>query len=656
MGVLQASGDPIRRLPWYRFIRAWALIFWLVVSVAGIVLAVVPAAYSFKVLLSSSVVGAGVTGLLSEFTIWFDRRQDDFDLQVQNQQYADLETQVGHVDGLMRKTAIMAVNRMFKLGFDLYQVRFLDAGQGELFRAEAMDLAEVLKLTPAVQKFLGNPFLLAKHGLPGPGQDPFPELKGAVELRYAQDVREALMAGSMVCVIMHTAGGLADEKYRAQATELLRKITKLLYLLPQVSSNLLRAMEEIPQGTFPPNYIAGYLTLFSFYMTYRMNGLFPEVAPLFEAPASLADPATVAEIKRILGRLSGQQVDAPEPAGGPPAAAAAKGPGRAHRPRLRWADVTALMASVRRWVVVFWLAVAAAGLVMAVIPVNYGVKVLLSSAIVGAGVAGVLSEFTYLSDRRQAKRELHDQEQRYLRTKDHVGRVEGMLRTADIVTINQMFKLGYALTWPRFGRPDQAEGFIRQARELADFLGLTAVLDRYLNDPYLRAADNPPPPGKDPMLGLKEAVTLRYAQEGVAAFNAGFTLGTVLNLGLPGGKFPAQAIDILRQSIEFLDLSDEAHANLRRAMDELQQGAYEPRAFLLYLIQFGAYLRYRATGDDEEVAALFESRVSLTQPSTVAEAERLLQRQAGAKADEPANPPPAPATPAPAPGGGPRVG
>jgi hypothetical protein len=182
-------------------------------------------AIAFRTEFGSMVVGVGVPGLagfnvtlLAEFTISFDRRDSDFELQVQRQRYAALDSQVHRVDELSKRTNIVATNQMFKLGIDLYQVRFVADPEADLFRDEAKYLGEALRLTDAVEVFLASPYLQAADGLPPPGQDPFPPLKAAVQLLYPEEAVEALMAGSIASTIMHTAGrsgGLTGPKGEA---------------------------------------------------------------------------------------------------------------------------------------------------------------------------------------------------------------------------------------------------------------------------------------------------------------------------------------------------------------------------------------------------------------------------------------------------------
>jgi hypothetical protein len=636
----QTKGRP-RRRPWFRFIRRWSLAFWLVVSAAGIVLAVVPAAFPFKILFSSSVVSAGVAGLLSEFTFWIDRREDDYDLQVEHQRYASLESQVGQVDGLVRQSSLIVVNQMFQLGLDLYMIRFLDeGGNAEPYLLEINELAEVLKFSVPVQRFLANPYLRIRQGRPPGAQDPFAELKQAALLRYPEDAVKALMAGSSVGTIIRTAGGLVDEKYRARAAQALRDMANELYLPPAAYDNLIRAVRELEEGAYKPRYIAGYLTLFSFYLTYRMTGQYPDVVSLFESPVSLTDPATVAEIRRILAQRSGRQDGTPEPSGQPevPDTGSAKellydrppvmntAPGRGSLElwssfRPAGGQVRSLLRFVRKWSLVFWLAVSVAGAVIAVVPQDFAVKVLLSSALVGAGIAGVLSEFTYLPDRRRAERELKDQEKRYSDLEAHIGRVDGLLKKTDITMINQMFKLGLDLARVRSCPAEQMAGFAGEARELADFIGLARAVGKYLNNPYLRPAENSPLPDQDPTLDLIRAVMLRHKREAAAALRAGYAFGDLL-----AGKFSKIAIGVLKETIELLYLPPEAHDNMQRAIQELEADAYKAGKFLLYLILFSHYLKYRVTGALKEVAPLFEAPVSLTDPATVAEVHRLVEK------------------------------
>jgi hypothetical protein len=192
-----------------------------------------------------------------------------------------------------------------------------------------------------------------------------------------------------------------------------------------------------------------------------------------------------------------------------------------------------------------------------------------------------------------------------------------------------MFMLGMDLSWVRFGQADQVESFEAEAKDIADFVGLAGPVGIFLQSPYLRLAENPPPPGgQDPMTGLMNAVGLRYAKEGLAAFRAGSTLGLVVNIGLPGGQFPSGAVSIFKAAIGLLSLPPEANANMLRAMQELESGACKPHDFLSYLVLFSVYLKYRMTGESDYIVPLFEARASLAEPATAAQVQQLMKQLA----------------------------
>ena len=216
------------------------------------------------------------------------------------------------------------------------------------------------------------------------------------------------------------------------------------------------------------------------------------------------------------------------------------------------------------------------------------------------------------------------------RTPDHGWTFEVLatvgMSQARPLSARPLFMLGKDLSWVRYGKADQVESFKVEARDIADFIGFSGPVEIFLESPYLRPVENPPPDGGDPMPGLRNAVTLRYAQEGLAAFMAGSTLGAVLNLGLPGGKFPPEAVSIFKKAIGLLYLPPEASDNMLRAIKELESGASKPRDFLWYLVLFSMYLTYRMTGDSDYVVPLFETRASLAEPSTVAQVKQLMKQ------------------------------
>lgn len=639
-----------RRRPWATFIRGWALLLSLGLIAAGLILALIPVSYPGQSLLSSAIAGAGIAGLLAEFTICFDRREDDFDLQVQRQRYTALEGQVGRVDDLVRKTRIVVVNQMFKLGIDLYQTRFLPPDQAAAFRAEAVDLAAILQLTPAVSAFLASPYLRASDGLPPPGQDPFPPLKAAARLRYARDAAEALAAGSVIGTVMNTAGGLVDDQYRATTVRLLREAFRRLYLLPPVLANLDRALRGLAASAYPYGYFGGYMTLFSFYLSYRMTGDVPEVAPLFEQPLSLAGPAGVARVSGLLAKLSGQPDRPPSP-GTPQAAPAQTGSAPAVTgqqvtaqsiPAAQAGDESAGTAApapwyrfIRIWAVVFWLVVAIAGLTGALGGWTFPAQDLLTSGLAGAGIAGLLSELTFCADRRQTAQGVRDQRERYDELHGHLDQVDDLVRKSEVVAVSQLCRLGIDLSWVRFAPADQVAGFLTEARELAGALGMSAPVEQFLASPYLRPSE-PLAPDQDPYPALREAASRRYARAGLEALRTGGMLGILLQSGLGDPHMVAETARVLKQSVRFLHLEPAAAANMLAAVDDVEHGRCPLPLFGQYLMLFSAYLTHRMTDDRGEVAALFEAPVSLAEAATSARIHQVLALLAGQPEDAPA--------------------
>jgi hypothetical protein len=312
---------------WYKFLRSWSVFFWCGVSVIGLILAFLPVDFTARDLLSSAIVGAGIAGLTSEFTFWPDRRKAETDLQVQRSyetglelQVEMLEHQVDQVDELIRRAEIVSITQLFKLGVDLHMVRFtsedlVSKEQLALFGAEAEELAIILGLSPAVGTFVTSPYLRVPDGEAPEGQDPWPDLIRAVELRYPQEGIEAFKAGSAMAVIINTPGEWHNKGYQQNVANILLRAIEVLYLRPVVHDNMVRAIDELLSGMCQPNYFAVYLILFYFYLSYRATGEHPEVASFFEAPVSLTQPATAAEMTRLLELTGGNPSAAPVPSG-----------------------------------------------------------------------------------------------------------------------------------------------------------------------------------------------------------------------------------------------------------------------------------------------------------------------------------------------------
>lgn len=666
------GGVPVRQ-KWYRFVRKWAVSFWVAVSLAGLTMALVSAAYPGKVLLSSAIVGAGIAGLMSEFNFSMDRRDADTNMRFERQHQESLEHQVGslehglsQVDTLAKRTKIVATNQLFQLGLDLNMIRFGAEDRISSFTEEAQKLADILALSAAVQKFLSNPYL--RPTAPPPvEQDPFPELGRVIQLRYAQEGIEAFKAGSAIALILTAPGNLVEQGYRDLAVTTLDTALKLVYLLPQVYQNLQGAMRDLQRSACSPAVFAQYLALFSFYLTYRMTGRNEDVVPLFESPVSLTEPSTPAEITGILAKYAGEPDKAPPPAvpGGPLAAprpeaarepdvkpgASAPGP----RPWYKF---------LRMWSVLFWSGASVIGLILAFFPAHFTTQDLLSSAIVGAGIAGLTSEVTFCPDRRKADADLQIQRsyeaslERQVETLEHqVDQVDELIRRGETVAITQLFKLGVDLYMVRFATEarvskEQLAFFRAEAEELAGILALSAAVGTFLGSPYLRFPDGKPPEGQDPWPDLIRAVELRYPQESIEAFKAGSAIAVIINT--PGEwndkGYRQQAANILLGAIKVLYLRPAVHDNMVHAIGELLDGTCQPNYFAGFLILFYFYLSYRVTGEHPEIASFFEAPVALAQPATVANMSRLLVLAGGkpppaaAQAPAPADEKPAPAS------------
>lgn len=621
-------------------------------------MALVPATYPAKVLLSSAIVGAGIAGLMSEFNFSLDRRDADTNMRFERHQEASLENQIGslehglsQVDTLVKRTKIVATNQLFQLGLNLYMIRFGREDQVASFTEEAQKLADILGLSAAVQKFLDSPYLRPTEAVTAE-QDPFPNLGRFIQLRYAQEGIDAFKAGSTVGLIVTAPGNLSQPEYRELAVTTLNTTLKLLYLLPQVSRNVQSAMGELQRGACSPAVFAQYLTLFSFYLTYRMTGRNEDVVHLFESPVPLTEPSRAAEITGILAKYAGASGKTPEPAAtGAPQAAPSTGARHESeaRPEAAAPEPKAWYKFLRKWSVFFWCGVSVIGLILAFLPVDFTVRDLVSSAIVGAGIAGLTSEFTFWPDRRKAETDLQDQrsyetglELQVEMLEHQVDQVDELIRRAEIVSITQLFKLGVDLYMVRLASEDQVGKeqlalFRAEAEELAAILGLSPTVGTFLTSPYLRPPDGKAAEGQDPWPELIRAVELRYPQEGIEAFKAGSAMSVIINT--PGEwhnkGYQQNVATILLRAIEVLYLRKVVHDNMVRAIGELMSGVCQPNYFAIYLILFYFYLSNRATGENPEVALFFETPVSLTQPATAAEMTRLLELAGGKPATAP---------------------
>ena len=605
----------------------------------GLVAALVPLSFPTKVLLSSAVLGAGITGLMSEFAFCVDRRDAKFKEQIQRQREASLQSHVGslehqvrQVDSLAKKTKLVAINQLFKLGQYLEMVRFNGEDELETFRGQADELAEILGLTNAVRKFLSSPYLRQPEP-PPEGQDPGIDLMRAMQLRYSHDGIEAFKAGSAVGGLIISPEAPVDESFREVTASMLKKAMPKLYLLPAVHDNIMSAIQELLDNAYQPRWFARYMTLFGYYLTYRMNGRYSNVAHLFQSRVSLTQLSTTAEIRRALNQIAGEQVVMPEPVVAAetsdtyeanPVSGQLTGqqPEDEEQPRQEY-----WFRFLRGWALLFWPIAAATGLVAALAPVAFPAKVLLCSAVVGAGIAGLISEFTSCSDRSKAKVKEQIQEEREARLKHQVaslehqvGQVDDLMEKTEIVAITQLFYLGMNLYMIHFGSQHMG-----MADELAEILGLTDAVRNFLS------SSNPRQSAQDPIIDLRRAVELRYAQEGLEAYKCGFAIGSLYST--PETMYSQDHIDqivsILKNAMPMLYLRPVVCKNMLNAIQELEDNACEFLWFTQYVSLFVYYLEYRMNGTYPDVAPLFESRVSLAQPSSIAKIIRILALLAG---------------------------
>jgi hypothetical protein len=639
-GTSSAEGRPQRR-PWFHFIRRWAVSLWLAITAAGIVAAAIPATFPAKVLLSSAVLGAGVAGLMSEFTYSIDRRDSNFELQTDKQyqdvlkrQVTSLEHQVGQVDMLVQKTEIIAINQLFELSIYLYLSRFGDARNLEEFRATIIDLGDILKIPNDVRRFLQNPYFRPSE-VPPEGKDPYPYLVGAIRLRYSSAGVEAFQAAMAIGSLITAPLDFVDQDSRAPALSILRIAIPKLYLLPQVSENIMNAIQGLDENAADPESLAayvGYFSLFSNYLEYRMNGRQAEVAPLFEIPTSPTEPATVERIRRLIAQMAGES----------PGNSSGSEIPATEAPALVWEEQAGTLTTgqvepkswisyLRKWALLFWFLTSVAGLVVALSPAEFGAKDLLTSAVVGAGIAGLISEFTVCPDRRDAdftlryEREYDDALELQVAALEHqVGQVDVLLKNSEIVTLNQLFVLGIDVYMTYFGTVNMG-----LAEDLADILGLRSALAAFfasqrdptaVNRGALKAYKN-----------LTKAVQLRYAENGVAAYEAGAAVGGLLVL--PESLFDPRGRELLlsrlKNAVPQLYLLPTACKNMLDAIHDLENGTCHAATFIGYISAFVYYLTYRLNGGLSILADLFESPMSLTRPTANNEIMRALELAIG---------------------------
>ena len=156
------------------------------------------------------------------------------------------------------------------------------------------------------------------------------------------------------------------------------------------------------------------------------------------------------------------------------------------------ADGTAALVPQRRawityfrvWFLVFWLLIAGAGLLLAALPVSFALKDLLSGAILGAGIAGIFSEFSFCSERRDDDIDRQVLEIQITGLDRQLRRIDRIATDSATVATLKTFKLGSYLAMVQHSEnlsKEARDSTREQIEELAEILGISRVVSPFLN-------------------------------------------------------------------------------------------------------------------------------------------------------------------------------
>jgi hypothetical protein len=298
-----------QRGTWISYFRIKFLVFWLVITTGGLLLAVLPTSFSLKDLVSGAILGAGIAGIFSEFSFCSERRDDDIDRQVLQAEIGSLDRQLRRVDEITTDTVIVATLKTFKLGSWLAMVQYrgvtnaLRESDLDDTRSQLKDLADILGMSRLVNEFLIQPDLL----------DPkvmviFKQIQDAVQLRFSLAAQEAFNAGYTMMLGAFSPGNLSTPDGKRSFIFILRRALPLLYLPEKILDYVQQGLDQFERDeiSLTPQ-LVGFLALFNLYIDSRVVKNNPKITRFFEIDQpSLTDQNTVNTMTALLTEVAGR--------------------------------------------------------------------------------------------------------------------------------------------------------------------------------------------------------------------------------------------------------------------------------------------------------------------------------------------------------------
>jgi hypothetical protein len=184
------------------------------------------------------------------------------------------------------------------------------------------------------------------------------------------------------------------------------------------------------------------------------------------------------------------------------------------------------------------------------VPIPSGLKDLLSGAIVGAGVAVILAEFTFAFERRESDKNpqiLTEQKENLIR---QIDILKSSITKPQLYQNSHLFGLGTNIAliqWQKMDDKDQLMNRKNYLMNLAEVLGVRDVVEKFVNLP-----DMQPPQAVPVMIAIRDTVKLRYPLEGVDTFVTGYTMTSWI-CGVIG-DLDESTLETIRKGILALDL------------------------------------------------------------------------------------------------------
>ena len=280
---------------------------------------------------------------------------------------------------------------------------------------------------------------------------------------------------------------------------------------------------------------------------------------------------------------------------------------------------------IKKGNIVFGIVVLALGIGSNFVPFPIGLKDLLSGAIIGAGVAAILTEFTFAFERRES-----DENQRMLGLQNEnliqqIDTLKSSITKQQLYQNSHLFSLGTSLALIQWQKVDDREQLLNlkdHLMKLASVMGVQDVVEKFINLPDMQTPEAMPA-----FIAIREAVRLRYAPEEVDTFVTGYTLTSWI-CGVIG-DLNESTLETIRKGILALDLQLDVETYVENGLLAYKAGRCPNRNLIGFLSLLGIYIYHLSFGNNVYISSFFEKEhLPIEEEATVQRMQELLQQEA----------------------------